>query len=132
MVGIYREVYADHHYLIGLALSNLASVYLERKEYTRAEQLYREVIRRYTETLSPGHLNTAIARLKLGRALRRQRRYPEAEESLLASYDTMNKQASPSVSWLQSARKELATLYDAMNEPEKAKKFRAELGGGKK
>jgi hypothetical protein len=30
------------------------------------------------------------------------------------------------VTWLQSARKDLAAIYDALQEPEKAKKFLAE------
>jgi len=34
------------------------------------------------------------------------------------------KQTSPSASWLQSARKELVGVYEALNEPEKAAQFR--------
>ena len=37
------------------------------------------------------------------------------------------KQTSPTVKWLQAARQDLVTEYDALNQPEKAKKFRAEL-----
>jgi eukaryotic-like serine/threonine-protein kinase len=39
----------------------------------------------------------------------------------------VSKQTSPSVSWIQAARKDLVLVYDALGEPEKAKAVRAEL-----
>lgn len=108
MVDIYREVYRDHHYLISIALSNLASVYLARGEPARAESLYREALHRYESTLPPTHINVGVTRIKLGRALLRQHRYGEATVELQAGYDIVEKQATPSVSWLQAARKDLA------------------------
>jgi serine/threonine-protein kinase len=137
MLDIYHSVYGDKHYLIGIAVSNLAGAYMVRKEYARAEELYRDAVRRFTEAQSADHLNTGIARIKLGRSLLRQRRYAEAERETLAGYQIVSKQASPSVSWLQSARKDLAAVYDSLKQPEKAAKFRAEIakaegpGGGK-
>lgn len=32
MAAIYRQTYPDGHYLVGIAVSNLASVYLARKD----------------------------------------------------------------------------------------------------
>jgi len=127
MVEIYKSVYHDKHYLIGLALSNLASVYIEKKDYARAEQLFREAIRRYSETLPPDHMFMGIARIKLGRTLVRAKRYRDAEPETRAGYEIVKKQANPSVSWLKSARQDLVTEYDALNQPENAKKYQAEL-----
>jgi len=127
MIEIYKSVYHDQHYLIGIAVSNLASVEMERKQFARAEQLYREAVRRFTETQSAEHLNTGIARIKLGRALLRQARYQEAEGEALAGYRILSKQASPSVSWLKNARKDLTAIYEALHQPEKVKQFQAEI-----
>ncbi|HVQ13669.1 MAG TPA: tetratricopeptide repeat protein, partial [Vicinamibacterales bacterium] len=127
MGQIYRSIYGEKHYLIGTATSNLASVYVARKDYQRAEPLYRQAIAIFSETQSPGHLNTGIGRIKLGRALVGQARYAEAETELLAGYDILTKQTSPSVTWLQAAREDLVKLYTASNKPELAKKFQAEL-----
>jgi serine/threonine protein kinase/tetratricopeptide (TPR) repeat protein len=127
MTQIYQSVYGDKHYLIGTAISNLASVYVARKEFRRAEPLYREAIAMYSETQSPGHMNTGIGRIKLGRALVGQERYDEAETEILAGYEILSKQTSPSVSWLRNARQDLVKLYTATNKPEQAKKFQAEL-----
>ncbi len=127
MANIYREVYGDKHHYIDVGLSNLGSVYLERKQYVRAEKLLREVVQRYTQALSADHPDTGIARIKLGRALARQHRYAKAEVESLGGYSILVKQTSPTVSWLQIARQDLVAEYDALKQPQKAAKFRAEL-----
>lgn len=127
MVEIYRAVYNNRHYLIGIALSNLAGVYVARKDYGRAEQYYQEAIDIFAETLPADHLNMGIAQIKLGRALVRETRFSEAEPHLMAGYAILAKQASPSLVHLQNARQDLVSVYDALRQPEKAKKFQAEL-----
>jgi hypothetical protein len=114
--------------LLGIATSNLASVYVLRHQYARAEPLYRQAIAMFAQTQSPTHLNTGIGRIKLGRALVGQKRYAEAETEILAGYDILTKQTSPSVSWLRNAREDLVKLYTASNQLEKAQKYKAELG----
>jgi eukaryotic-like serine/threonine-protein kinase len=84
VLDIYRSVYHDHHYLIAIAQSNPGGAYMGQGQYARAEALIREAVRRFTETLSAGHINTGIARIKLGRVLLRQRRFAEAEAETLA------------------------------------------------
>jgi serine/threonine-protein kinase len=128
MVGIYRAVYGKNkHYLTGIAISNLGSVYLARNDFVRAEPLFREAIALWVDTLSADHLNTGIARIKLGRSLLRQHRPAEAEAETRAGYEILHKQMSPTVSWLQNARKDLVEEYEALRQPEQANKFRAEL-----
>ncbi len=127
MAAIYKSVYGTKHYLIGIATSNIGSVYTARKDHKRAEPFYRDAIAMYEETQSPTHLNTGIGRIKLGSALVGQERYAEAENELLAGYEILMKQTSPSVNWLKNAREDLVKLYTASNQPEKAKKFQTEL-----
>ena len=93
---------------------------------TDAERLLREAVELYATTLSPENMNTAIARIKLGRSLARQNRWTEAEIESLAGYQLLSTQSEPGVSWLQSARADLAAVYDALGQPEKAQRFRAE------
>jgi serine/threonine-protein kinase len=126
MVDIYSSVYAGKHYLIGIAQANLGSVYMARKDNPRAEQLYREALAMYARTLPPDHLNVAITRIKLGRVLLRENRLKEAEVESLGGYEILSKQASPSVTWLQFARQDLATIYSSLHQPEKAKAFEAD------
>jgi serine/threonine-protein kinase len=129
MRDIYRSVYGGSHYLIGIATSNIGGVYAARQDHRRAEPLFREAIAIFETTQGAQHLNTGIARLKLGDALVGQERYAEAEKELLTGYEILTKQTSPSVSWLKRARENLVRLYTASNQPERAKKFQAELAG---
>src|SRR6202521_680796 len=124
---IYRSVYGDHHYLVAIALSNVAGIIYDKKDYPRAEQLFRDVIRRYRETLPADNVNLAIAHIKLGRTLLHDNRSRDAEPETLAGYEILIKQSSPSTSFIHAARKDLAAEYDALNQPQQAARFRAEL-----
>jgi eukaryotic-like serine/threonine-protein kinase len=132
MLQIYRQTYGLEHYLIGIATSNLASVLTEKGELDDAERLYREAIGTYERAQSPTHLNAGIGRIKLGRVLLRQRRLAESEAELLAGYGILTAQATPSVSWLQAARTDLAAVYEALGRPEDAGRYRAELEAARK
>jgi serine/threonine-protein kinase len=126
MRDIYRKVYGDKHYLLGVATANLGSVYLARKDYAQAERYFREGARIYSESQGPDHLNTGVARIKLGRALLRQKHAAEALVETSAGYRIVSAQTSPSVSWLQAARKDLIEEFTALGRPDSAARYRAE------
>ena len=121
---IWRGAYGDRHYLVARAQENLAGVYVERKRYVQAEQMLRDSGRRYMAALSPEHLYTGIARIRLGHVLLLEKRFADAERESLAGYRIVEKQAKPSVTWLQSARRDLLAIYEALNQPEKAAQYR--------
>jgi serine/threonine protein kinase/tetratricopeptide (TPR) repeat protein len=128
MIAVYRASYGEkQHYTIGIAVSNLGSVYLAKGDYGQAEPLFREAIDIYLKTLSADHLNTGIARVKLGRTLLRQQRYADAEAQSRAGYDILHQQMNPGVSWLQNARTDLIDEYTELKRPDDAAHFRAEL-----
>ena len=127
MGDIYRTEYGEQHYLYATALSNLASVYTAQQQWSRAEKLYRQAIPIYVESQSPTHINTGIARIKLGRTLLRQHRYGDAQVETHAGYDILSTQMDPKVSWLVNARKDLVEEYEGLTQPEQAAKFRAEI-----
>jgi len=126
-VEIYKSVYKGKHYYIGIALSNLAGVLVDRKEYGRAEKLFQEALQIYSQTLALDHQNVGIAHTRLGRAFLRDHHYPEAEAEIRTGYDILAKQSNPPQIWLQNARTDLSEVYEALHQPEKASKFRAEL-----
>jgi serine/threonine-protein kinase len=86
---------------------------MARRDFKGAERMYRDAAARFSTAQSPEHLNTGIARIKLGRALLRQHRYADAEIETLAGYRIVSQHAAPSVSWLQSAREDLAAIKAA-------------------
>jgi hypothetical protein len=127
MVEIYRKVYGEKHHLFGIAMSNLAGVYTARKQYPEAERMFRSVVAIFSAAQGPEHLNTGIARIKLGRALLRQSRYAEAARESLAGYEIVSKLSDPRVTYLVNARRDLVAAYDSLKQTEKAARFRAEL-----
>jgi len=126
MADIYQQVYHGHYFGMATAESNIGAIYMDRKQWPRAEQYYRQALPLFIETQGPDNINVGIVQEKLGHAILRQLRYREAEEHILASYQLLSKKASQNTSWLQWTRKDLAEIYDALGEKEKARKFRAE------
>jgi serine/threonine-protein kinase len=132
MAAIYEAVYGDGDPRTATALAYLAGIYTDERQYARAEQLLRDVVRRFSAALPAGHLHAGTARIRLGHVLLREKRYADAEGESLAGYEIVMKQSSPPAKWLQSAREDLVAVYDALHQPEKAAKFRAEMAAGRK
>jgi serine/threonine protein kinase/tetratricopeptide (TPR) repeat protein len=131
MLNIERSIYGEKSSQVAVAIGNLANVYLEKKQYVRAEQLYRDVVRRFTEMFSADHLGTGEAQIKLGRVLLRERQYQEAEAQTSAGYRIVAKQTGPSMMFRRFACEDLAAEYEALRQPERAKQFRAELAAAR-
>jgi serine/threonine-protein kinase len=123
---IYETVYGLDHSSTIDALASLAEVYLDEKRYAQAERELRDVIARFGRSPSADSLRVGAAHVALGETLGFERRYKDAEVELLAGYDMILKQAGPSDERVQAARSDLVAVYDALHEPEKAVKLRAE------
>src|SRR5579864_5894681 len=126
---IYRSVYGEKSQQLGAAVANLAGVYSDRRDYAKSEQLFRDALKLYADSLPAGHLNIAIAHVRLGGVLLRDKRYSDAEGESRAGYELLLKQSTPPARWVETARNDLLAEYDAMDQSEKAAKIRAELGG---
>jgi hypothetical protein len=126
MTDIYKTVHNDKHYLISVALSNLAGVFQLKKEYARAEATFREAKQRYEGLLAADHQLVGIVHVRLGRAIRLQGRFAEAEQESRTGYEILLKQSTPSATWLQFARGDLAAEYDSLGRPADAAKVRAD------
>ena len=132
MLSIERSVYGDKHPSVTTAMANLAHLYLLKKDYVRSEQLYREVVQRFTEELSADSVDTGIVQIDLGRVLLAERKYQDAETHSSAGYRILAKQTSPSLKFRQYACEDLAAEYEALHQPEKAKPFQAELAAARR
>jgi serine/threonine-protein kinase len=131
MLDIERSVYGEKHPSVTTAMANLANLYLEKKQYVRAERLYREVVQRFTEEFSADSMATGIAHIKLGRVLLRERHYQDAEAHSSAGYRILAKQVGPSMKFRRFACEDLAAEYEALHQPEKAKQFQVELAAAR-
>jgi serine/threonine protein kinase len=91
-----------------------------------AEKLLREAVRIRAENMPETHFLRATANGALGEFLTAQKRFPEAEPFLVASYESLKKSQTENSPRLRRARQRLANLYDAWNKPEQAATYRAE------
>ena len=126
MADINRAVYGDGHYLVGVALINVGEVYLEENNLPDAEQYFRQALDRFVAQLPAGHMNIAIAQVKLGKTLVLERRYRDAESFLESGYETLSKMKPPPVDRIESTRKDLMTVYEALHERAKEDQYRAQ------
>ena len=136
--SITHHVNADRNGLPALALPLYASsrchfmlqgtIFIKKEQYDRAEPLLRETVKALTERSLPGNLSVGGAQALLGRVLLREKHYRESGEQLTAAYAILAKQPGTSyLKMLQQTREDLATVYEALHQPDKAAKFRTEL-----
>jgi serine/threonine-protein kinase len=98
----------------------------------QAERGFREALAMYAQTLPPDHLNVGIAMVKLGRTILRQGRFAEAVKESTAGYEIVSKATTPSIGWLQNARRDLVAAYESLGTPEKGARYKAELADSAK
>jgi eukaryotic-like serine/threonine-protein kinase len=127
MLGIYRSVYGEKHYLLAVALSNLSTVAMRRGNFVEAERLMHDVVARFTAALSAGHMNTGIARIKLGRTMVKQRKWASGAAESRAGYDIVANEKGQQQVWLRMAREDLVTAYTAVRDSTSAARFAGEL-----
>ena len=123
---IFKSIYGDRHEFYGVQLSNLGAVYTARTQFLEAESQLRQANDLLTSALPAGHRYTAISQVRLGSALIGQGRFREAEPYTLAGYNSLMKHSGSAVPELRSARADLATIYDTLNEKERAREIRAQ------
>jgi serine/threonine protein kinase/Tfp pilus assembly protein PilF len=110
--------------LVGLGVNQL-----RHQRYAEAEPVLRETLTICVEKM-PDDYRSYITRSLVGQALSGQKKYAEAEPLLLAGYEGMKRRESQLLEdgvFLTEAAERLVRLFEATNQPEKAKKWRAKL-----
>ena len=102
----------------------MASIHFRREQWELAESTMREAVAIFAAALKPDHVDVAIARIKLGRLLAHRQRRQEALDELTAGLAVLAAQASPSMSWIELARDEIAAIYEALGDADRAAEFR--------
>jgi serine/threonine-protein kinase len=118
--AVFKEVSGEEHEFHLHQLSNVGSVYLARGKYAEAVETLRNAARRLTAVV-PNQRYTGLAEIRLGAALAGQKQYQEAERHARAGYEILRKVTSPASVEMREARKALADIYTALNEPSQAK-----------
>jgi uncharacterized protein HemY len=78
--------------------------------------------------LGDEHPSTCLTLSRLGSLYTKQRRYKEAETAALAAYQGYMKRLGGNGESTQNVAAQLADLYAAAGEPDKAQQWRAKVG----
>src|SRR5262249_32000840 len=109
------------------ALNFLACTLLDQHKYADAEPLLRECLA-LGEAHKKDNLSTSSVRSLLGAALLGQKKYAEAEPLLIQGYDGIKAEEAnireDDKRVLNQAAERLVQLYEATNQPEKARAWR--------
>jgi eukaryotic-like serine/threonine-protein kinase len=127
-VAIDKALFGDSNHNTAVVKAHLAQIFIKKEQYDRAEPLLRETVKALTERSLPGNLSVGGAQALLGRVLLREKHYRESVEQLTAAHAILAKQPGTSyLKMLQQTREDLATVYEALHQPDKAAQFRTEL-----
>ena len=127
-LNIQRSVLHVHHPDITRSLDALASLLLRLGQADSAEPLLRECLALRRAVLHPGHWRIAATQAQLGRVLCEREQYAEAEQCLLIAAARLEEQLGVADPRTQSACRDLADLYERLDQPETAATWRAKLG----
>jgi serine/threonine protein kinase/tetratricopeptide (TPR) repeat protein len=128
--GIRRRVNTAHE------MSHLAAILLKQERFAEAESMARQAQELYETTPNlhsgPNDVRTFYAMSQVGGALLGQKRYAEAEPFLLKGYEGVNQREAligqgASWMWPTEALRQVIQLYEATNQPEKARQWREKL-----
>jgi hypothetical protein len=117
-------------------MSHLASILLKQERFAEAESMARQAQELYEATPNlhsgPNDFRTFYATSQVGAALLGQKRYAEAEPFLLKGYEGLKQRAAligHMHNWISpsDALRGVIQLYEATNQPEKARIWRGEL-----
>ena len=128
--ALYRESVAlldrsmGEHPRTAIARSGLGRLLNETGRPVEAEPLLREAVRVLAISYPNDDLRLADARRELGESLVDQRRFAEAEELLLACFETLQDRPAQGER-LRHTANALIELYDAWNRPGHAEPYRA-------
>lgn len=126
MSEVFVAVYGPQSSQAAIALSRAGELKLAEQRYPEAEQIFRQCAERLSRTLSPGDVRTGVVRVELGDALLHEQRYAEAETQLRAGYSIVTNPSSASLESAALARRDLASVYQALRLPDKAAEFQGE------
>lgn len=105
-------------------LEGIAGVYVSQGKFSKAVELYQQVLAMRRESLSEDHKTVIDAKIGLGEAFTGLKQYQSAQELLLESYQQSLKTRGSRDGRTKKAVRKLIVLYQSAGQPEQIEKFR--------
>jgi tetratricopeptide (TPR) repeat protein len=117
---LYDRVLAADHFRRAFPRLTLASIRLDRGEFTGAEEVAREAVNILAASLPDSSYVTMTGRCRLGRALAGQGRFGEARSLMEPAVEALARMAQPSIRYELECRRGLRDLYRALGADDRA------------
>ena len=111
---LYGQVNGENSWLTITALGNQASVYIDSGRYKLAERLLGDVLQRCDRNSTMDPLLAGIEHIRLGKTLRLEKRYIEAEAELGKGMKLIGVESDKNQEWFRKGRQEMALLRQAI------------------
>ena len=125
------DLLGSEHSEVGSSMSLLANLLIETERFQEAHTVAAEAHRIQLQSLGADHWRTAAAASAEGAALSGLGRHAEAEELLLQSFATLQREADALPLYVNNTTRWLADLYKNSGESAKAQKYLAMLDANK-
>ncbi len=102
------------------ATDNLAGIYKDLGDYSKAQELLLHSYKEKQEKLNPGNPGLFISQILLGQLYFAMRQFDKSEQFLITGLDDLGKSDGDYLFWLADANYTLALLYDAEKKAEPA------------
>jgi non-specific serine/threonine protein kinase/serine/threonine-protein kinase len=127
IVAVGRRVLGEDHPETLRWMTNLGSLYRGTGRAADAEPLYAAAVAGFRRSQGEEFLGAGIALQGHGACMLALQRYDEAEKLLLRAHGVLERTAGPASNYTNNAVRDLAALYEKMNQPEVAAQWRGKL-----
>lgn len=125
-LAINAATFGENNHRTGVVKAHLAQVLVKRRHYAQAEPLLQQSLEALPK--DAGNMSVPVIQVLLGQVLVKLKRYREAEDHLLSGYALLENQHSPPLlKWRDGALENLAIVYAASGQTEKADRFRRQM-----
>ena len=128
ILAIRRRTLGERHPDTLIAIGNLAATAMRAGALAKAEAAFREYIPMCDELRGAGHPGCAERRAGLGKLLRDQGHFADAEPWLLAAYEGKLGSEDRHFAGAEKVAQELVLLYEAWRKPEQAARWKQRAG----
>ncbi len=124
VLGIQQRMLTEGHVDFARSWIVLGKILTQTGEATAGESYLRKALELRNRAFAPAHWRIAEVQMALGDCMAEQKRYPEAEQLLVASDSILDKKFGLGDPRTTENRRLLATLYGAWGKPAEAERYR--------
>jgi serine/threonine-protein kinase len=118
-----QSLFGDQSYQTAVMRADLGDTYVREGQYERGERILRDAVAVLKASFPPDDRHVVRAQTMWGHSLLLLKQYREAQVALDSAYEVLNRQPSLHLDELGGVRHDLAEVYVALHQPDKARTY---------